>query len=69
MSAIPTIVELKQEEIVRRLEEEAKRRLHMSAQEMVTIFREGRLDDPGKVMDLLALAGLLDSDHPLYIEP
>lgn len=62
-------IELTQEEIVERIESESRKRLQMSAEQMVSTFREGRLEEPGSVIDLLSLAGMLDTDHPLYVEP
>jgi len=62
-------IELTQEEIVERIESESRKRLQMSAEQMVSAFREGRLEEPGSVIDLLSLAGMLDTDHPLYVEP
>ncbi len=69
MSPTPVDVELTQDEIVQRIEEQAQQRRHISAQEMVDAFKAGRLDNPGAVIDLLSLAGMLDTDHPLYVEP
>ena len=62
-------IELTQEEIVERIKNGAHSRLRMSAEEMVSAFREGRIEEPGYVIDLLSLAGMLDTDHPLYVEP
>ena len=69
MNPTPVDIELTQDEIIERIEREAEKRLHMSAEEMVCAFREGRLEEPGGVIDLLSLAGMLDTDHPLYVEP
>lgn len=62
-------IELTDEEIIERIRSGARERLQMSAEEMVCAFREGRLEEPGYVIDLLSLAGMLDTDHPLYVEP
>jgi hypothetical protein len=64
-----THVELTQEQIVRRIQREARKRRGVSARELFAAFRAGTLEDPGDVMDLLSLASLLDEDHELYIEP
>lgn len=61
------ILELTREQIVTRLQREARRRLGMSATEMVKRYRAGRLLDPGRVADLIALAHLLPDDDPFYI--
>lgn len=61
------ILQLSRDEIVRRIERGARRRLHMSARELVETYRAGRLEDPGAVADLLALASLLVETDPLFI--
>ena len=68
MNPISTHVELTQDEIVARLSQGAMERLDMSAADMVAAFRDGSLEDPGSVLDLLGLAAMLDTDHPLYVE-
>lgn len=65
----PLDIEVTQEEIVERIDSGSRKRLQMSAEEMVSAFREGRLEEPFSVIDLLSLAGMLDTDHPLYVEP
>ena len=60
-----SIIELTRDELVGRLEAEARRRRGMSAQQLLLAYREGRLEDPGEVADLLALASLLSEDDPL----
>jgi hypothetical protein len=52
-----------------RLEEGARSRAGLSAKEMVKRYLAGRLDDPGRVADLLALARLLPEDDPLFVAP
>jgi hypothetical protein len=39
----------------------------MSARELVDAYRAGRLEDPGAVADLLALASLLVETDPLFV--
>ena len=65
MTERDSIVELTREELVERLEQEALRRRGMSARDLLLAYRRGRLDDPGEVADLLALASLLPEDDPL----
>jgi hypothetical protein len=60
------ILELSRDEIVRRIERAAQRRLHISAQDLVRRYRAGKLKDPGSVADLLALANLLPDNDPLF---
>lgn len=59
-------VTLSRDEIVARLELGASQRLGVSAATMIADYRAGRLSDLGAVVDLLALAGLLAEDDPLY---
>lgn len=61
------VLDLARPEIVRRIEEGARVRLHMSAAEFVQAFREGRIEEPGAVADLLALAHLLPDTDPLFV--
>jgi hypothetical protein len=60
------VIELNRDEIVQRIEQGARRRLRMSASELVQAYRSGRLKDPGAVADLLALASLLAESDPLF---
>jgi len=48
------------------LHREAQRRLHISGEELVRLYRAGLLKDCGKVADLLALTSLLAEDDPLF---
>lgn len=64
MDTVP-ILELTREEILRRIEEGARRRRGMSARELLHAWRTGTLEEPGEVADLLALAHLLAEDDPL----
>ena len=58
-------LELSRDEIVARLDAEARRRLDMSAEDLVRAYRSCELTDPGRVADLLALASLLDPTDPI----
>jgi len=51
------------------LEKETWRRLEMAPQQMVDAYRDGSLEDPGDVSDLIALAFLLSDDDPLFVAP
>jgi len=62
------ILELTRNEIVERIERGAYKRVHMSAQDLVRSYRAGRLEDPGAVADLLALANLLPDNDPLLVD-
>jgi len=59
-------VELSREELIKRLEQEARRRRGVAARDLLRAYREGRLEEPGEVADLLALAGLLPEDDPIF---
>jgi hypothetical protein len=61
-----TVLELTRDEIVERLERGLNRRLGRSAREVLVAYRAGKLDDPGRVADLLILADLLPEDDPLF---
>lgn len=65
MTAAPAL-ELNREEIVALLEQQAHQRLGRSAGEMLADYREGRLENPGDVADLLVLADLLPDSDPLF---
>jgi len=67
MTETQTTVELTRDEIVARLNAGARRRLDMTAEEMVARYTTGDLPDPGRVADLLALASLLRRDDPLFV--
>ncbi len=56
-------------EVAARMEREARRRLGMSAEEVVLAYREGRLEDPFAVTELLILGCLLKRDDPLFVPP
>lgn len=62
------VLELTREEIIARIEEGARRRLGMSAGDLVRKYRRGQLDEPGAVADLLALANLLPDTDPLFAD-
>ena len=65
----PVDIELTEEEVIERIKSGAQERLGMPAEEMVRQFLDGSLEEPGRVIDLLSLAGMLDTDHPLYVKP
>lgn len=60
------VIELTREEIIERIEQGAKRRMHISANELLRSYRAGRLEDAGAVADLLALSNLLPDNDPLF---
>lgn len=55
------LLEMETEEMWRQVEAEARRRLGMSAKEMLTLDSRGELPDPGRVRDLLMVARLLNA--------
>lgn len=66
MDKLP-VFELSQDQIHREMEALAWSRLQMPAAKVVRAYHEGRLEDPGSVADLLALAHLLPADDPLFV--
>lgn len=61
------MIELTREELIARLDREARQRRGLSARELLRAYRAAQLDQPGEVADLLALAGLLPDDDPLLV--
>lgn len=61
-----SVIDLSREELIKQLDQESTRRRGMSARDLMLAYREGRLQNPGEVADLLALAGLLPEDDPLF---
>jgi hypothetical protein len=66
MTERDSTIELSREELIEQLEDECARRRGISARQLLTQYRAGRLEDPGDVADLIALAGLLPEDDPLF---
>ncbi len=65
-----SVLELTRDRLVARIERGAKQRgLLYSAEDLVRAYRAGRLEDPGAVADLMALAALLPDDDPLFVRP
>lgn len=60
------VLTLSRDEIVERIDREARRRLRISAKELLRRYRDGELDDPGYVADLIMLAELLPDDDALF---
>jgi hypothetical protein len=60
------VLTLSRDEIVERIDREARRRLRISAEELLRRYRAGELDDPGYVADLIMLADLLPDDDALF---
>ena len=57
---------LTRDEIVERIEREARARRGVSAAALIGSYRDGTLDEPCEVMDILGIAFLLPSDDPLH---
>lgn len=62
-----TIIDISRDDIICRLEEGAKRRLGVSAMEMLRRYREDDLEDPGLVVDLIMLSKVLEKSDPYHI--
>jgi hypothetical protein len=63
------IEEISRDEVVRVIDEQARRRRGMSAEQLLRAFRAGRLDQPGDVADLLVYSDLLSPKDPIFLEP
>ncbi len=61
------ILQLTRSEIYKRLDEGAQRRCNMPAVDLIRLYKAGRLENPGAVIDLLSLAHLLPDDDPLFV--
>ena len=58
---------LARDRIVAQLEDGARRRLGLSADEFVSAYRDGCLPDAGRAADVLMLAHLLNECDPLFV--
>lgn len=63
------VIELTRDELVDMLEVEAQRRRGLPATVLLRQYRSGKLDQPGDVADVIALADLLPENDPLLTEP
>jgi len=59
-------LDLSQSQIHALLEQAARERFGLTAFDLMKKYRQGELDDPGAVADLLPLACLLAKDDPLF---
>jgi hypothetical protein len=50
----------------RHLEKEARRRLGLSAREMIVRYRRGKLKDVGRVADLIVWSDALPENDPIF---
>lgn len=60
------ILSLSREQIIAILEREAQKRLGLSARELLRRYARGKLEDPGRVSDLVILSHLLPEDDELF---
>ena len=65
-TATPPDQTMTQNEIVSWLEEQAQSRGFASAATLIESYRQGALEEPCEVLDILGLAFLLPEDHPLH---
>ena len=63
-----TIVKLSRAQIVDSLEKGARARIGLSARTMLRRYKNGRLPDPSRVTDLIALSNLLRKNDPILAE-
>lgn len=61
------IVKLSRDQIIASLEKGARRRTGLSAQVMLRRYRKGRLTDPSRITDLIALSNLLHKNDPILV--
>jgi transcriptional regulator with XRE-family HTH domain len=67
-SAWDDYIKLSRGEILNSLEKGARDRVGMSARLMLRRYRQGRLPDPSRVSDLVALSNLLRKNDPILAE-
>jgi hypothetical protein len=60
------VQELDREAIIRTIDELARKRCGISAHELLSSFRAGRLAVAGDVTDLIAYSNLLSPDDPIF---
>lgn len=63
-----TVVKMSRHQIVESLEKGARQRTGLSARVMLRRYRHGRLADPSRVTDLIALSNLLRKNDPILAE-
>jgi hypothetical protein len=66
MVKTPAGVEYTRREILDRLEQGAQTRRGISAAKLLRAYRDGTLEEPGEVADLLALSDLLADNDPIF---
>lgn len=59
---------INRDEILERINEAAKRRLHISGEELIMQYCSQGVPDPGPVADVLMLLDLLDPSDSIFIE-
>ena len=63
-------LQLTRSQLISRIERGAKQRgLLYSAEDLIRAYRQGELEDPSAVADLVGLASLLPDDDPLFVRP
>ena len=60
------IIKRSRSDIVDMLETRARKRLGISAKQLLKKYRTGKLDDVGEVADLIVLSGLLPDNDPIF---
>jgi len=64
------VLQLTRSQLISRIERGAKQRgLLYSAEDLIRAYRQGQLEDPRAVADLVGLASLLPDDDPLFVRP
>lgn len=62
------VVRLTRTQIVESLDKAARARIGLSARVMLRRYRQGKLADPSRVTDLIALSNLLRKNDPILAE-
>ncbi len=59
-------VKLSREQVLDHIDSEARNRLGMSARVMLRKYRRGKLEDVGRVADLIVWSDALPEDDPIF---
>lgn len=68
MTLTDSAVEYTREELVEEIDQGSRRAIGLSASELARAYRDGKLEEPTGVADLIALLNLLPEDDALFEE-
>jgi hypothetical protein len=66
MTLTDSAVEYTREELVEEIDQGSRRAIGLSASELARTYRDGKLEEPTGVADLIALLNLLPEDDALF---